>query len=84
MFRAAADLNRGGLLANRYVVQVFAALMAAARDVQGERASQPADGFGTPALFAVFGNPVVHSLSPVMHNAAFAATGCTGSTRPSA
>jgi shikimate dehydrogenase len=51
--------------------------MAAARDVQGSPA-HAADGFGTPALFAVFGNPVVHSLSPVMHNAAFAATGFNG------
>jgi shikimate dehydrogenase len=77
VFRRLMDINRGGLLANRYVVKVFAALMAAARDVQGAP-SHAADGFGTPALFAVFGNPVVHSLSPVMHNAAFAATGFNG------
>ena len=70
-------LNRGSLLANRYMVKVFATLMAAARDVQGAP-SRPADGFGTPALFAIFGNPVVHSLSPVMHNAAFGATGFNG------
>jgi len=77
VFRRLMHLNQGGLLANRYVVKVFAALMAAARDVQAS-APRPADGFGTPALFAVFGNPVVHSLSPVMHNAAFAATGFNG------
>ena len=75
VFQRLTGLNRGSLLANRYVVRVFAALMAAARDVQGS-APHAADGFGTPAIFAVFGNPVVHSLSPVMHNAAFAATGC--------
>ena len=28
------------------------------------------------SLFGVIGNPVAHSLSPVMHNRAFAATGC--------
>jgi shikimate dehydrogenase len=77
VFQRLMHLNQGGLLANRYVVKVFAVLMAAARDVQAS-APRPADGFGTPALFAVFGNPVVHSLSPVMHNAAFAATGFNG------
>lgn len=77
VFRRLLELNRGGLLANRYMVKLFATLMAAARDVQGAP-SRPADGFGTPALFAVFGNPVVHSLSPVMHNAAFGATGFSG------
>lgn len=77
VFRRLMELNRGGLLTNRYVVKVFASLMAAARDVQGPPA-RPADGFGTPALFAVFGNPVAHSLSPVMHNAAFAAAGYNG------
>jgi len=77
VFERLLDLNRGGLLKNRYVLQVVAALMAAARDVQGQQ-HRPADGFGTPALFAVFGNPVVHSLSPVMHNAAFTAVGYHG------
>jgi shikimate dehydrogenase len=77
VFQRLMGLNQGSLLANRYVVKVFAALMAAARDVQGATA-HPADGFGTPAIFAVFGNPVLHSLSPVMHNAAFAATGFNG------
>ncbi len=77
IFRRLAGLNRGSLLADRYLVQVFAALMAAAREVQSG-SPHAADGFGTPSLFAVFGNPVVHSLSPVMHNAAFAATGFPG------
>jgi shikimate dehydrogenase len=77
VFRRLMDINQGGLLANRYMVKVFAALMAAARNVQ-ESTAHAADGFGTPALFAVFGNPVLHSLSPVMHNAAFAATGFNG------
>jgi len=32
----------------------------------------------TPELFAVFGDPVAHSLSPIMHNRAFAVTGYPG------
>ena len=32
----------------------------------------------TPALFGVFGDPVSHSLSPVMHNRAFAFSGYNG------
>ena len=28
------------------------------------------------SLFGLIGNPVAHSLSPLMHNQAFAATGC--------
>jgi shikimate dehydrogenase len=67
------ELNRGGLLKDRYVVQVVAALMSAARDIQGD-----VHGLGAPALFAVLGNPVAHSMSPVMLNAAFTAAGYAG------
>jgi shikimate dehydrogenase len=77
VFQRLMERNRDGLLANRYLVRVFAALMAAARDLQASQ-PRPVDGFGNPAIFAVFGNPVIHSLSPLMHNAAFAATGFDG------
>jgi shikimate dehydrogenase len=78
VFKRLIGMNRGSRLTNRYLVRLFAVLMAAAQDIQGAAAHRPADGFGSPDLFAVFGNPVIHSLSPVMHNAAFAASGTRG------
>jgi shikimate dehydrogenase len=35
-----------------------------------------------PSIFALFGNPVAHSLSPLMHNAAFQKMGIDASYRP--
>ncbi len=37
---------------------------------------------GKTKLYGILGNPVSHSLSPVMHNAAFAATGINGAYLP--
>lgn len=37
---------------------------------------------GKTKLYGILGNPVSHSLSPVMHNAAFAATGVDGAYLP--
>ncbi len=37
---------------------------------------------GKTKLYGILGNPVSHSLSPVMHNAAFAATGIDGAYLP--
>ena len=50
--------------------RIFAALMAAARRVQA-----PGSLFEPPGIYAVFGDPVAHSLSPIMHNTAFVHAG---------
>jgi len=45
----------------------------------GQAIQTPSHGQGkTPGLYGVFGDPVAHSLSPVMHNKAFAATNFAG------
>ena len=46
----------------------------------GDLATRPV---GEPRVAGIIGSPVRHSLSPVMHNAAFAACGLDGCTSPS-
>ena len=72
VFRRLAELNQGRLLPTSALFRVYAEVVAAARRIQdrplpGEAPPAP------PAVFAVFGDPVGHSLSPVMLNFAFAA-----------
>ena len=50
--------------------RIFAALMSAARRVQASGSV-----FEPPGIYAIFGDPVAHSLSPIMHNSAFAHAG---------
>ncbi len=76
VYRHLLNLNRGGLLPSRFLLRIYADLIAASRDVQ--RTPQQIAADAAPARFAVLGYPVGHSLSPVMHNAAFAATGFAG------
>jgi shikimate dehydrogenase len=76
VYRHLLNLNRGGLLPGRFLLRIYADLIAASRDVQ--RTPQQIAADAAPARFAVLGYPVGHSLSPVMHNAAFAATGFAG------
>jgi shikimate dehydrogenase len=76
VYRRLLKLNRGGLLPGRFLLRIYADLIAASRDVQRtprEIAAEP-----PPCRFALLGHPVGHSLSPVMHNAAFAASGYNG------
>ena len=53
--------------------QIFRSVIAAGRSVQ----NQPGEA-QPPPLYAVFGDPIGHSLSPVMHNSALAQTGLDG------
>lgn len=76
VYRQLLELNRGGLLPGRFLLRIYADLIAASRDVQRTPREIAADA--PPARFALLGHPVGHSLSPVMHNAAFAAAGYSG------
>jgi shikimate dehydrogenase len=71
-------LNRGGGLPDRTLLKIYALIFAASRERQVAGGGRPAGPGGPPELFAVFGNPVGHSLSPAMHQAAFAATSFNG------
>ena len=68
-------LNREGVLPSRFLLRIYADLIRASREIQKTRPSGAGD---PPARFAVFGNPVGHSLSPIMHTAAFTATAFNG------
>lgn len=70
-------LNREGVLPSRFLLRIYADLICASREIQKIR-PRGGDGDEPPARFAVFGNPVGHSLSPIMHTAAFAATAFNG------
>jgi shikimate dehydrogenase len=70
-------LNREGILPSRFLLRIYADLICASREIQKVQ-PRIAGGGDPPARFAVFGNPVGHSLSPIMHTAAFAAVGFDG------
>ena len=70
-------LNREGVLPSRFLLRIYADLISASREIQRTR-PKGAGGGDPPARFAVFGNPVGHSLSPIMHTAAFAASAFDG------
>jgi len=70
-------LNRAGVLPSRFLLRIYADLICASREIQKIRPRVAGEG-EPPARFAVFGNPVGHSLSPIMHTAAFAATAFNG------
>jgi shikimate dehydrogenase len=53
--------------------RIFRSIIAAGRGVQNQQGTAEA-----PPLYAVFGDPIGHSLSPVMHNSALAQAGLDG------
>ena len=63
-----------GLLGQEDLRSIFRAVISAARNIQTPHRAhlQP------PSLFGVIGDPVAHSVSPVMHRRAFAYTGFNG------
>ena len=66
------SLNQDPLKAGSFF-RIFRSVIAAGRSVQ----NQPGEA-QPPPLYAVFGDPIGHSLSPVMHNSALAQTGLDG------
>lgn len=65
-------LNKGPLRTPA-LQRIFTDIIAASREIQKTRADR-----SLPQIFAVLGDPVAHSLSPVMHNTAFVHVGYDG------
>ena len=67
-------LNRNkGWLKTALLYRIFRSIIDSGRSVQDTPI-----GSALPPIYAVFGDPVSHSLSPVMHNSAFAQAGLEG------
>ena len=72
IYRRLSALNSGPLKTGS-LYRIFRTIIDAGRGVQ----NLPTDT-ALPPLYAVFGDPVSHSLSPAMHNSAFAQAGLEG------
>jgi shikimate dehydrogenase len=62
-----------GTLKSESLYRIFRGIIAAGRSIQNEQKVAE-----IPPLYAVFGDPIAHSLSPVMHNSALAHVGLDG------
>ncbi len=67
------SLLNGGPLKDNALHRVFREVIAAGRGIQ-----VPGDKADVPPLYIVVGNPIGHSLSPVMHTSALAHSGLDG------
>ena len=72
IFQRLLSLNNGPLSTGT-LFRLFGSAIAAGRGIQNEH--RPAEA---PPVYAIVGNPVGHSLSPVMHNSALTYTGLEG------
>ena len=72
IFQRLSSLNKGPLKENA-LHRIFRAVIAAGRGIQS-----PGNKAGVAPLYVVVGNPIGHSLSPVMHNSALAHSGLEG------
>lgn len=72
IYRRLSALDDGPLTTGA-LYRIFRTIIAAGRGVQRRSGES-----GEIPIYAVFGNPVSHSLSPVMHNSALAQTGLDG------
>ena len=72
IFQRLLSLNKGPLKTGG-LYRIFENTIAAGRGVQNPQSPREA-----PPVFAVFGDPVGHSLSPVMHSSALAQSGLEG------
>jgi shikimate dehydrogenase len=72
IYQRLSSLNKGPLKENS-LYRIFRTVIAAGRGIQsaGNKA-------GVAPVYAVIGNPIGHSLSPVMHNSALAHSGLDG------
>jgi shikimate dehydrogenase len=67
------SLSNNGPLKENALHRIFRAVIAAGRGIQS-----PGNKFAVAPLYVVVGNPIGHSLSPVMHNSALAHCGLDG------
>jgi shikimate dehydrogenase len=74
IFGYLADQNRGPLSASQ-IHKIFGEIIRVSRELQSITGNDSVAGIGevsgTTALYGILGNPVAHSMSPLMHNAAF-------------
>jgi len=73
IYQRLLSLNQDSLKAGS-LYRIFRSVIAAGRGVQKNQQGQ----VEAPIIYAVFGDPIGHSLSPVMHNSALAQAGLDG------